>query len=92
MKVAIFGSRGCCGYKVTVSEDRLEATLEAIRAAGAEDISHLIRHTSEPCDDPVLNDNKKLVPLPRYVAHTWADISFTCTEEIYDRLKDGGTF
>ena len=82
MKVAILKSRGCCGYKVTVSEDRLEATLEAIRAAGAEDISHLIRHTSEPCNDPV----------PRFVTHTWADISFTCPEAVYDRLKDGGTF
>ena len=82
MKVAIFGSRGCCGYKVTVSVDRLEATLEKLGAEGAEDISHLIRQQSEPCDDSV----------SRFVTHTWADISFTCTEEIYDRLKDGGTF
>ena len=70
-----------CKYKVTVAEDRKEPTMEALRAGGVEELSYLVRHTSEPCDDPY----------PRFVTHTWIDFSFVCTEEVYDRLKDGGT-
>ena len=93
-----------CRYKVTVAEDRMESSLSALHAAGVQEISYLVRHTNEPCDDPYPRRLAVTSPSTRpwrrvsnstirwFVTHTWIDFSFVCTEEVYDRMKDGGTF
>ena len=85
----------------------MESSLSALHAAGVQEISYLVRHTNEPCDDGIqttivpyprfvthtgIDVRMCDAPYPRFVTHTWIDFSFVCTEEVYDRMKDGGTF